>query len=210
MQRIKSRMFSQRKYNCDTLVIQKTKELDFERWLVASLYIGLSSNAQHNIKMKGEEIMSASVYIFERKKELGFYQNDMKCESVFEFMGWAALDFVMNTAYFNFEVEGTAVLSSDEDTGRVLTTTKEYYDCCMEDREHRKNNPFGLEKYQYIYRVGKEFFDALVSREEYREWSECYCRRGQKCWLREQILDFKKKLNKLDFDNNYYYVIDSY
>lgn len=154
--------------------------------------------------------MSAYVYIFERNKELGYYQNDMKCECVFEFAGWAALDFVMNNTHCNFEVEGTAVLSSSEDMGRVLTTREEYYDCCKEDIEYEKNNPFCFGKYSYHFRVEKRLFDTLISSEEYREWCEDVESKEDRKWVKEQIAKLKEALPKFDFEKNYYYIIDSY
>ena len=144
--------------------------------------------------------MSAEVFIFKRNKTNGYYQNDMKSECVGEFNGWAAYDYVMGEVIFRFTAEGSAVLTSCEDMGRVLTTMSEYEDCYMENR--RANHM----KYEFYYRVERPFFDALMSRERYREWSQDNDWPGEKKWVREQLAKFRKIVPTLDFEKNYYYI----
>ena len=147
--------------------------------------------------------MSANVYVFKRDKANGYYQNDMRCECIGEFNGWATYDYVMGEVVFNFNAEGTVVLTSCEDMGRILSTMAEYETCYMENRRDFSKN------YQFYYRVEKTFFDALMSREHYKEWSQDNDWPGEKKWVREQLAKFRKVIPTLDFEQNYYYVVES-
>ena len=147
--------------------------------------------------------MGADVFIFKRDKANGYYQNDMKCECIGEFRGWAADEFVMGELLCKFTAEGTAVLTSCEDMGRVFSTAKEYYAFYMENcRDFIDNCAF-------YYRVEQPFFDALMSRECYKEWSQDNDWPGEKKWVREQLAKFRKVIPTLDFEQNYYYIVES-
>ncbi len=147
--------------------------------------------------------MSAEVFIFKRDKAHGYYQNDLKCECVGEFNGWAAHEYVMGEVVFRFTAEGSAVLTSCEDMGRVLTTMSEYEDCYMENC--RANHT----KYAFYYRVEQPFFDALMRHERYKMWSQDNDWPGEKKWVREQLAKFRKVIPSLDFEKNYYYIVES-
>lgn len=143
--------------------------------------------------------MSADVYIAKREKIHGYYQDDLKCETICDFQGWAAYDFIMGKATLNFNAEGAVVFTSSEDMGRVLTTMEEFYACYM---ENRYSNGF-------VYRVEQPFFDAIISRERYRKWSRFNDWPGEKSWVRKQLADFKKVIPTLDFEKYYYYILVS-
>ena len=147
--------------------------------------------------------MSAEVFIFKRDKVHGYYQNDLKCECIGEFDGWAADEFVMGELGCKFTAEGTAVLTSCEDMGRVFSTADEYYDFYM------KNRLGFIHNCTFYYRVEQPFFDALMNRERYKEWSQDNDWPGEKKWVREQLSEFKKVIPTLDFEKYYYYVVES-
>ena len=147
--------------------------------------------------------MSADVFIFKRDKVHGYYQNDMKCECVGAFYGWATHEFIMGEVGTYFTADGTAVLTSCEDMGRVFSTMDEYYAFYMENcRDFRHNCAF-------YYRVEQPFFDALMSRERYKNWSQYSDWPGEKKWVREQLAKFRNVIPTLDFEKYYYYVVES-
>lgn len=146
--------------------------------------------------------MSASVFVLKRNKGFGYYQDDGKSEVVFEFMGYDALEYV--TTNFGYEPIGTAVLSEENEQGRVLKSVEEYVACQNEDMEYRREHFMGL-KYVFYYRVEERFFDGILNSEDIEDF-EC----SDKEWLLEQLNKFKAAYESFDFKNNYFYVVESY
>ena len=152
--------------------------------------------------------MGAEVYVFKRDKTDGYYQNDLKCECVGKFGGWAAYDYIMDEVHSHFSVEGSAVLSSENDMGTILSNKDEYCAYWAKNRKADRNGLF-FQKYQFIYRVEKPFFKALVNREEYKYWSQVNDFPLEKQWLKEQLTKFCKVIRTFDFEKNYYYIVES-
>lgn len=153
--------------------------------------------------------MSAYMYIFKRDKKDGFYQNDMKCEKVAELVGWKAFEYAGKVLVFTFEPEGSAVLSSCDDMGTILESMPDYEKYYMENREYQMKN-FWSEKYQFVYRVAEPFFNELLDKKTFKEWAEDVDSKEDKKWVSEQLKDISKLYKTLDFENYYYYVVESY
>lgn len=153
--------------------------------------------------------MSAYMFIYKRAKKDGFYQNDKKCECVAELVGWKAFDYGGNVLAFTFEPEGTAVLSSHDDMGTILESMSDYEKYYMENRKFKMEN-FWSEKYQFMYRVAEPFFNELLDKKTFKEWAEDVDSKEDKKWVREQLKEISKVFKNLDFENYYYYVVESY
>lgn len=158
--------------------------------------------------------MSANVYVLKRDKANGYYQNDMRCECIGEFSGWDAHDFVMGVVKTYFNAEGSAILRSYEDMGTVLKDMEEYHVRMREqyaffEIEGIKFAHLVSHIYDFYHRVEEPFFKALVSSKEYSRWSRENDYPGQKQDLKEQIAEFKKVIPTLDFEKNYYYIVES-
>lgn len=147
--------------------------------------------------------MSAYIYILRRNKEFGYYQNDMKCEFVAEFMDWDALEYVGSTARSFVEPCGTTILSAENQMGRVLKTSEEYIACLRENIEASLKDRFGCEKYEFYYRVEKDFIEELLKKDNLEDYENNE-------WLVEQMEGFKDIAKTLDFDKYYYYVVEDY
>lgn len=158
--------------------------------------------------------MGADVFIFKRDKANGYYQNDMKCECVGEFQGWAADSFVMGVVDSHFKANGSAALCCDDYVVTVLEAMEEYRAHLSENYKFYEIEGIKFayparQKYVFYYRVEESFFKALVSSKEYSHWSRENDYPGQKQDLKEQIAEFKKAIPTLDFEKYYYYVIES-
>ena len=158
--------------------------------------------------------MGADVFIFKRDKANGYYQDDMKCECIGEFQGWAAHSFVMGVVNPHFTAEGSAALRCADYEVTVLQDMEDYNSHLRENYDFYEIDGIQLahyahQKYVFYLRVEESFFKALVSSKEYSRWSRENDYPEQKQDLKEQIAEVKKAIPTLDFEKYYYYVIES-
>lgn len=154
--------------------------------------------------------MSAYMFIFKRDKKDGFYQNDRKCKEIGALEGWKAFDYGNSVLTFTFEPEGTAVLSSCEDSGVILKNMLEYDLYFMENLSSKLGNFFAPDKYDFMYRVAEPFFNELLDKKTFKEWAEDEESKEDKKWVREQLSAIRKSFKTFDFEKYYYYVGLSY
>lgn len=142
--------------------------------------------------------MSADVYVFERSKAKGFYQNDQSCKCVARFSGWSSYDFISDMVNRSFLAEGTVVLNQENELGKVLKNEEEYYEFLAEDMKHHNQ--------EFYYLVNKDFFEKALDKAYFESW----VKRGNftegKTDLKKQLTELKKSVNDFNFDENYYYV----
>jgi len=150
--------------------------------------------------------MSATVTIIERNKNCGFYQNDMNNRCIATFEGILPLDFIEDATLAFMNADGTAVISKETLEAKILSDGREYVSYQREINKNRKT----WEKYVFAYRVEKSFRDALTSDARYETWSNFAIDYfEEEDLLKEQLSFFQKVAQNLDFEHNYYYVMES-
>ena len=150
--------------------------------------------------------MSAYMFIFKRDKKDGFYQNDRKYEGIGTLEGRKVFDYANSILNFTFETEGTAVLSSCEDSGVILKNMLEFEKYYIENRKFKMENIYAPEKYHFVYRVAEPFFNYLLDKNIFKEWNEDEESKEENKWAREQLSAIRKSFKTLDFEKYYYYV----
>lgn len=158
--------------------------------------------------------MGADVFIFKRDKANGYYQDDMKCECIGEFQGWAAHSFIMGVVNPHFTAEGSAALRCADYEVTVLQDREDYNSHLRENYDFYEIDGiqfahYAHQKYVFYHRVELPFFKALVDGKEYKQWSRDNYYPAEKHWLREQLVKFRKIIPTLDFEKNYYYIVES-
>lgn len=145
--------------------------------------------------------MSADVIFITRSKELGFYQNDSKNKVVSMVDGWAAFEMLGTVNAFMILPYGTTVLSKDNQMGHIIETEDElmFY---LTERIRGKHYELYERVDSMYFSLLDKFLDSWVSSNE--EWDSREVQR-----VKDQVKGLKEIGSKIDFDNNYCYVVFS-